>query len=119
MMQEAACLCSLDSRAIQQAQLVLLWRLLNPNTTMTVTDVQTIMQEAACLCSLTARQVQIATLEVLVEILQAGGIAGESCLLCDNADPVLPPACNCAIHYRTDTGSFWYWDGASWVSFIV
>lgn len=119
MMEEAACLCSLDSRAVQQAQLVLLWRILNPSTAMTVADVQQIMSEAACLCSLTSRQVQIATLEVLLEILQAGGIGGQSCLLCDTADPTLPPACDCAIHYRTDTGVFWFWDGAAWVPFIV
>jgi len=118
-MQEAGCLCSLDARAVQQAQLVLLWRFLNPNTAMTVADVQLIMQDAACLCSLTSRQIQIATLEVLLEILQAGGISGESCLLCDTADPTVAPACNCAIHYRTDTGSFWYWDGATWVPFLI
>ena len=46
-MQEAACLCSLDSRAVQQVQTVLLWRLLNPTSAMTTSDVQNIMQEAA------------------------------------------------------------------------
>ena len=119
MMAEAACLCSLDSRAVQQVQTVLLWRLLNPNDAMTTADVQNIMSEAACLCSLTTRQVQIATLEVLLEILQAGGVAGESCLLCDTADPVLPPACDCAIHYRTDNGAFWFWNGAAWIQFLA
>jgi hypothetical protein len=104
---------------VQQAQMVLLWRILHPNTAMTTEDVQEIMQDAACLCSLTTRQVQIAILEVLLELLNGGGISGQSCLLCDTADPVLPPACDCAIHYRTDNGAFWFWNGAAWIQFLA
>lgn len=60
-------------------------------------------------------------LGVLCEILQAGGIGGNSCITCGTSDPVADPDCTCAFYYRTDTGAEWIWDdgGSQWLQILA
>lgn len=41
-------------------------------------------------------------------VISGGGVS------CSTADPVAAPTGTCGLHYRTDDGSLWKWNGAAW-----
>jgi hypothetical protein len=56
-------------------------------------------------------------------VLNAGGLGGDSCILCGTVDPVAAPSCDCALYYKRTVdgnGEFWYWDAdtLAWVKFL-
>ncbi len=106
---------------LQTLQASLLCQILQASNPMADCSVSSLMSSSSCFNCLTPFQVAVIQTQLLCEILQAGGGGGQSCLTCSTSDPVADPNCTCAIHYRTDTSAFWYWDDvpAVWVPFIV
>lgn len=84
-------------------------------------DPQSLINNANCLSCLTPFQLALVQTQLLCELLQAGGVGGNSCLLCGLVPPTAAPACSCALYYNSSVGSFYYWDAANsvWVPLIV
>jgi len=120
LLQEAACFNCLSPGQLELVKAVLLCRILQSNDPMASCDVQGLLRDANCFSCLFPFQLQLIQTQLLCEILSSGGGGGSSCLLCGAADPVVDPACECALFYNRTTGSFWYWDdtGVSWVRLI-
>jgi hypothetical protein len=104
---------ALDNRQLLLIIAQLLCQQLKAINPMASCDASSLLQSACNnkLECLENRQVWIVIAQLLCEILIAGGGSGNSCITCGTTDPVDPPTCDCAIHYRTDTGSFFVWTG--------
>jgi hypothetical protein len=79
-----------------------------------VTDPATIVENAKCFDCIPAGFRQTAIVYLLDQIAGGGG-AGGSGVTCGTSDPVAAPSGSCGIHYRTDTGALFIWDGSQWV----
>ncbi len=78
-----------------------------------VTDPATIIEGAKCFSCL-PQGILLQALVYLAGQIASGGSVGGGGVTCSTADPVAAPSGSCAIHYRTDTGAIWIWDGAAW-----
>lgn len=81
---------------------------------------QALLAEANCLTCLVPMGLVPALMIQAIRLIPSSG--GQSCLTCSvDTDPVDPPTCSCAIHYRKDISKFWYWDAeqVTWFPFIV
>lgn len=106
---------------MDQLQLVntaLLCQILKSSNPMASCDVSTLLASARCFegCTTPAQLMLIQT-QLLCEILAAGGGGGGGGggVTCGVVNPTEAPVIGCGLYYRTDTGSIWIWDGASWV----
>jgi len=113
----------LQPALLLQIQTSLLCQILQQSNPMADCSVQSLLTSSNCFGCLTIPQLYIIQTQLLCEILHAGGGGGQSCLTCSiDTDPVDPPLCDCAIHYRKDISKFWYWDaetaGGTWFPFI-
>lgn len=115
-MAQASCFACLAADQLQMVIAALLCQLLKTADPMASCDVSTLLEQAKCFnaCSSPAQLMLIQT-QLLCNLLQTGGGIGSGSLSCGTSDPVTPPASNCGIYYRTDTGSVWIWDGSVWV----
>ena len=120
LMQEAAELSGLSPGQLELVKTVILCRILNLSNPMASCDVQELLDDANCFACLFPFQLSLIQTQLLCEILNAGGGSGSSCLLCGDSDPVVAPACACALYYNRSTSSFWYWDAnlAIWAMLI-
>lgn len=88
-------------------------------------DPQSLINDANCILQCVPQGMTLAALiPVFCDIANGGGGGGGvSCVLCGTgADPVAAPGtCTCAVYFRTDNGSFFYWDDgtATWVTLIA
>ncbi len=113
LMADAGCFACLGPKEIQAVIAALLCRILKEYDPMAECDVQTLVNEATCFACLSPVQLSLVQVQLLCEILAVAGGAGG--MQCDNADPVGAPVNACTMHYRTDTGALWLWDGAAWI----
>lgn len=121
LMAQASCFACLTMDQLQLVIAALLCQLLKTANPMASCDVATLLASARCFegCT-TPTQLMLIQTQLLCEILNNGGTPGGSGVTClDASDPVDPPAGNCGIAYRKDTGSIWIWDGTSWILRIV
>lgn len=79
---------------------------------------QGLIAEANCLfCVVPAGMVPFLQIQALRNISSGGG--GSGSVTCGVSDPVAAPTVACALHYRTDNGAVWFWNGAAWVQLIA
>ena len=78
-----------------------------------------LLRDGSCFACLSPGELAIIRTQLQCEILNAGGGSGNSCLLCGVIDPVAVPSCACAIYFRTDTGTFFYWNTITWKPILV
>ncbi len=122
LLEASNCLSCLTGPQLAIIQIKLLCQILQTHqATPVACDPQTLLNSAACFWGLTTPQLAVIQTQLLCEILSAGGAGGVGCLLCSaNADPVVAPVCDCALFYRRDNGTMWYWDTGTgtWVPLI-
>lgn len=101
-------------------QTELLRQLVLARNPMAATDVQSLLTAGKCFEHLPVAQVLGIQTQLLCEILQAGGVSANSCLVCGDTDPVADPACDCALGYNRLTGAFFMWDDSqtAWLPLI-
>lgn len=116
---EANCLlCKIPPGAVWYVVLAVI-DLINSGDTVP-TDPDELMSAARCLqCEVPPGLVPYLILQSLIDFSGGGGGGGTGGVTCSTADPVAAPANSCTLHYRTDTGSLWMWNGAAWVALIV
>lgn len=78
-----------------------------------VTDPQTIIDGAKCFSCIPQGMLLQALVYLAGQIASGGAVTGGS-VTCSTSDPVDPPTNGCGLHYRTDTGAVFVWDGAAW-----
>ena len=97
----------------------LLCQILQEANPMADCSTSTLLQSFGCCTNLSIWQLEAIQAQLLCEILHAGGGGGQSCLTCSiNTDPVDEPTCDCAMHYRKDNSTIWYWDGEAMQWFL-
>lgn len=80
---------------------------------------QELVTEANCLlCLVPPGLVPYLMVQALRDISSGGGVGGTGGVTCSTADPVAAPANACTLHYRTDNGSLWKWNGAAWEALL-
>lgn len=117
----AKCFSCLSPYQLALIQTSLLCQILQNSNPVATCDIQSLTNSAKCFWGVAPGQLAIIQTQLLCEILNAGGASGSGCLLCSQAsNPVDAPACDCALFYRRDTGTMWYWDAvlAQWVMLI-
>lgn len=120
LMTSASCFnCLIDIRQVQLINLALLCKILKAQDPMATCDVQELMDSAKCFDCLSDFQLAMIQAQLLCEINEGGGTGVGSGVACGTGDPVDPPTGSCGLYYRTDTGSIWLWDGATWNQKIV
>lgn len=105
----AKCWTPLGPVHLQAITAALLCRILKALDPMAACDVSDLISSSKCLLGLPQDQMLAIIAQLLCEILTAGGAGGFSCITGSEADPVDPPTCTYALHYRTDTGTVWLW----------
>lgn len=122
LLSSANCFACLAADQLQMVIAALLCEILKAVSPMANCDVSSLLSSARCFagCSSPAQLMLIQT-QLLCEILHAEDsiVGGTGSVLCGAADPVNAPAGNCAVYYRTDTGSIWIWDGSAWVQRVA
>lgn len=82
-----------------------------------VPDAETLMAEISCLrCAVQSGDVPLLILGAVANLTSGGGGLGG--VTCSTADPVAAPSGSCALHYRTDNGALWKWNGAAWAQLL-
>jgi hypothetical protein len=83
------------------------------------TDVNELMAEVACLkCAIQPGDVGLLILGAVSNITGGGG-GGTGGVTCSTADPVAAPTNSCTLHYRTDNGALFAWNGSAWITLIA
>lgn len=78
---------------------------------------QELITEANCLiCLVPPGMLPYLMIQAIRGISGGGGSGGG--VTCSTADPVAAPSGSCALHYRTDNGSLWKWNGAAWQALL-
>jgi len=80
---------------------------------------QELISEANCLLCLVPPGLLPYVMIQAIRGITTGGGGGTGGVTCSAADPVAAPANACTLHYRTDNGNLWMWDGAAWVALIA
>jgi len=101
-------------------EVVLLCAILDGDTSMAC-DPQSLLSQANCLlCTIPPGAFAAVRVSLLCQIAAAGGGGGGGTggVTCSTADPVAAPTNVCTLHYRTDNGSLWKWNGAAWEALL-
>lgn len=77
-----------------------------------MTTEELVAQSNCLLCLVPSGLLPYVMITALRQISGGGGSA--SGVTCSTADPVAAPSGVCGLHYRTDNGSLWKWNGAAW-----
>lgn len=78
---------------------------------------QELITEANCLLCLVSPGLLPYVMITAIRQISSGG-GGTGGVTCSTADPVAAPTNACTLHYRTDTGGLWMWNGSAWVALI-
>jgi len=121
LLSETKCYECLSPGIWQLLKLGLLKQILLANDPMADTSTNALLEAAKCYACLSPGLWQLIELGLLQQIVDAGGGGGgggTGGVTCSTADPVAAPANVCTLHYRTDNGSLWKWNGAAWEALL-
>lgn len=120
LLDQARCFGVLNQHQMNLVTLGLLRQILLDNNPMANVDVQALLDAAKCFERLNPFQMAMVRTQLLCEILNVG--IQQGCVYCSaSSDPVDPPACDCALFYRRDNGTMWFWDpdDVEWVALLT
>jgi len=84
-----------------------------------VPDTNELLAQIACLkCAVQPGDVPLLILGAVSNITGGGG-GGTGGVTCSTANPVAAPTNSCTLHYRTDNGALFAWNGAAWITLIA
>lgn len=73
-------------------------------------DFSQLMQDTASLAGKSQHDLLRIIVGVECELLQSGGLGGQSCILCGDVNPTDDPLCDCAYYYNKSTFGEFIWD---------